>query len=320
MGQGPSIVSNGKPLTPEEINKNKDFNVQQVLSKDIIQKITTFNQIIQSYNKNDSTDLVTMVKDYQAKLPQDKKINILPLEKKITEFHNYILGNIDKLNPSLSIEQRNAKRKETLKDSKQLLATLNSGVKQEIEAHKEKILENTFLKNDADVKKGLDAIFGNISNIRAKYKYFEHEYINMNLFLIVFLQHTHNTMNDFINEVMKIVAERDIYRQKAMGELIALLVKILTASELDIKPEDFTMINKLMTDMEKQTEEERKSFQAKFAAVEAAASTKLDNGMFATPPRTHPNASRVFNRSMSIGGYIRDGSRFPQSFYDLSNS
>jgi hypothetical protein len=298
-------------LSQEELDKfNKDFDIQTHLSKDVATKIIQLNDIIKTYNTNDSEVLLTKVKEYHKTLTPQQSQALLPIENKIQEFHKYILDNLDN---SMNYNDKLATKTKLLGNSNQLFNVLSNNIKTKINKDKDDLLKGTFLAKDDTINKGLDSVFTNISTIRAKYKYFEHEYININLFLIIFIQHTHNVINDFIKDVIVISSKRDQYRQQKMNELISLLVNILNASELDIKPSDFDMINGMMKNLEETARREGEELSAQLGKSVINAQTQLNN-----PPSSLGNFSGGKGSKKQTGGFIRDHSTFPQAFYDLS--
>lgn len=358
-------TTSSKPNDPAITNPitnpvtNPEYSVEADLSKNVAARINQLSDIIKVYNSNDSDELIKLVDKYHDNLRQNGHpgLDLVNIKKNIKEFHEFILKSLDSVPP----EQREAKKKELLQRNG-LYNVLTEALKKKVDIDKAKLLENTVIQKDPQIKAGIDKIFNNISDIRAKYKYFEHEYINMNLFLVVFIQHANSTMTKFIEDVIRISAERDTHRKEMMQSLIDLLVNIMTKSELDIKPGEFDMINKLMSGIEKQTKFVSERLEKNFTEAQLKAHSELLN-----PPGTTSNASffRNSDRTRSVfenaertrpllgtsgqtrasfgtsekpmspfgnaeqmrspfvamrGGFVRDGSIFPQSFYDLSSS
>lgn len=311
---GNTVATQTKPLD-QRIAENQNFNIGATISKEVSENIGKLGNIIQAFNSNDSDEMLKLVDDYQNMMKQKgmQTIDLTNIRTNIKQFHDLVLKNFE----NVPYEQRNAKRKEMLKRAN-IPGLLTEELRKRVEEDKNAILQNNLIQKDANIKKGIDSIFENISTIRAKYKYFEHEYIHMNLFLIVFLQHTHSTMDKFINDVIRISIERDKYRHDLMDSLIKLLIEILTKSEIDIKPSDFNMINGMMENLEAATKKSQQTMEKEFAvATKNAMNNVLNVPLPSVNTKQQDRANGQRTSQGMMGGFIRDHSIFPQSFYEL---
>jgi hypothetical protein len=365
---------------PEE--QKNDISMEIVLDKGVKQQIDKLSEYISLFNSNDVKPLLQVVKDYKINLETStgKTFDLNNIDTVLSKFHKELLNKISRDYPELNEQEKASKVSETLKD-KGLSEYLRTIYDDKLGVLKEQILKNPVVSKDTQVASSIQNIFTDITGLKSKYKYFEYRYIQLNLFLIVFIEHTYSTMENFINTVLSYTVTRDKMRQDSLKELINLLLRIMREAELDIDQKDFETIDQLMSVIKKQI----KNKQVKLGeAVEKAKVGALDEmmklitanhniydddsgsiskdagqkavgqkavGQKAATQNVSPNASlknavqtvspdEIFLEDASqklaaknsqklaaknsqksdgqFGGFVRDHSRFPQAFYDLS--
>jgi hypothetical protein len=266
---------------------NKTIDVADTLSKDVAYRLDKLNNIIKVFNTNDTDDLLKIVEQYQEVLKTSGKQNIdlNNIKLNIKKFHELVLKSLD----NIPYEQRNAKRKEILKNSN-LYNILSASLREQIEKEKNELLKDSSITKNPVIMEGINKIFYNIGDIRAKYKYFEHEYININLFLIVFIQHAHHTLTSFMNEIMRITIERDAFHEKSTKDFIDAIINILSKSQLDIKPDEFENFRKMMKNLEYETTINKDKITKLISEASERAHKEL---LSLPPPPNKTNASSV---------------------------
>ena len=307
MGNTPSSTStNTKPKLISD-DQQKNFNIETALNKEVVSGITKMSNVIQKYNADDSNYLVNLVHSNTNKngqIPEKILTNL-------TNFHAMILKNLEANRGTMNQEAFNANKKKVYADKPQLRNIVSSELTKQLNIDQKTLTDNyAILKNSPTAAKGVETIFKNINSIHSKYKYFEYEFINMNIFIIAFLQQTQITMNEFITKVIQISKERDEFREKVLSNMIDLLVNILAKSDLQIDPLEFDKINAMMINLQNQTVQQQKILEDKLKNAADTATNQL--------APANPLNLRMGGKQK--GGFIRSQMIFPDSFYAISSS
>jgi uncharacterized protein (UPF0305 family) len=328
------------------------IEMEVVLDKGVKEQITKLGDYVSLFNSNDVTPLLQIVKDYKIDLKNasGNTYDLKNIENIVSKFHGNLLEQISKEFPTLSKEEQDKKLSNVLKN-KGLSKYLTTNQDNEIVSWKDKILQNSLVKKDTEMSNSVNSIFDGLTGLKSKYKYFEYRYIQLNLFLIIFIQHTYTIMDNFINTVLAYTITRDRAREESVKELIDLLLKIMKSAELNINQKDFEAIDQLMSVIQNQIKDKEVKLdkainEARTGALDEMLKVIVNNSeMFKTETFDNISASSststssratsisggfvrgssIFpevNTSSSIpttikGGFVRGSSVFPQAFYDL---
>lgn len=229
------------------------MSLEIVLDKGVKQQIDKLSQYVSLYNSNDVKPLLQVVKDYKMNLETStgKTYKLDNVEMFVGKFHQELLDKISKDFPNLSEQEKQLKLTEKLKD-RGLTEYLHNIYDGKLGNLRDEILKNPLVVQDAKMASSIGNIFTDITGLKSKYKYFEYRYIQLNLFLIIFIQHTYNTMDKFINNILAYTITRDRVRQDSLRDLINLLLQLMQKAELNIDQKDFETIDQLMSVLEKQ--------------------------------------------------------------------
>jgi hypothetical protein len=332
----------GGQSSKSEENANV-LSMEIVLDKGVKQQIDKLSEYVSLFNSNDVKPLLQVVKDYKINLETStgKTFDLNNIDTFVSKFHKELLDKISKDYPNLNESEKEAKVSEKLKDKglSEYLRTIYDGKLGDL---REQILKNPLVTKDKQMASSIQNIFTDITGLKSKYKYFEYRYIQLNLFLIVFIQHTYSTMENFINSVLSYTVTRDEMRQDSLRELINLLLRIMREAELNIDQKDFETIDQLMSVIEKQIKDKQVTLES---AVEQARVGALDemlklvmanHDIFSQQtaddfgekqhtsrsiPKVDPNLfpeEQTKSQFGQYGGFVKGHSTFPQSFYDLS--
>lgn len=345
------------------VTSNDNMSMEIVLDQGVKQQIDKLSEYVSLFNSNDVKSLLQVIDDYKMNLETTtgQKYQMTNVKNFVSKFHQELLEKIGKDEPQLSEDGKQESLKNRLKNTNQLPDYLRNIYDDSMSGLKQEVMKSPIVVKDQQMKSSLEKIFTDITGLKSKYKYFEYRYIQLNLFLIVFIQHTFNTMDKFINSVLAYTVARDRSRQDSINDLINLLLQIMRQAELNIDQKDFETIDQLMSVVEKEIKQKQVKLNH---AVEKARVDALDemlkivvanHDMFAdqttqgmvTPKANdeflsnftaRPSANVAAPQSVSMnpfdiqsgvqtgsakptmyGGFVRDHSRFPQSFYELCN-
>lgn len=343
----------GSTSKPDDDSNTNPLSMEIVLDKGVKQQIDKLSEYVSIFNSNDVKPLLQVIKDYKMNLETStgRSYDLNNIDKFVTKFHKELLDKITKDYPTLSDQEKQIKVSEKLKD-KGLSQYLSSIYDDKIVDWKEDILKNPIVKKDAQMSSSIQNLFSDITGLKSKYRYFEYRYIQLNLFLMVFIQHTYFTMDKFINTVLAYTVNRDKDREDSVRELINLLLRIMKEAELNIDQKDFETIDQLMSVVEKQVKDKQLKLgdaveQARVGALDEMLQIVMANhdvfsqqtvDDFGDSQHTIRNSNRqktpfekegfdeefrqddIDNSRGSFrqyGGFVKDHSTFPQAFYEL---
>ena len=304
-----------KASTVNAANVKKDGNNRDniVLDQEVRDQIDKLSKYIEYFNTSDLNSLFKVIDESGNNYGDLKAVKAF-----VKEFYENLMKQISEENSNLSNSQKNDKLQAHLQDQK-LPEYIKTIYDKELNKLKEDVSNSTYIQNDSGAKKNLETIFTNISHLKSKYKYFEYKYIQLNLFMLVFIQHTFKTMEDFVSKVTKYIAEQDKTRSKTVSELINLLVKIMNQADLNIDKNDFNAINIMMASLEKEIKDKQNRVNSQVSKFATEASAQLLQGLSGN------NSSNPFTSIAPApttpptnGGFVRSHSRFPQAFFDLN--
>lgn len=256
MGASSSKADNANS---ENANANR-MSMEIVLDKGVKQQIDRLSEYVSFFNKNDVDSLLSVVDTYanNLKTSTGQTYQLSNIKRFVGKFHEELLEKITKDSPNMTAEEKKVQLGEKLKDSK-LPDILKTTYDERLSKLKTEILGSPLVVKDRQMGQSIERIFTDITGIKSKYKYFEYRYIQLNLFLIVFIQHVFSTMDKFINSVLAYTVTRDRTRQDSMRQLIDLLLEIMRQAELNIDQKDFEAIDKLMSVVETEIKQKQKN-------------------------------------------------------------
>ena len=236
---------------PDNATTNEAMSMELVLDKGVKQQIDKLSEYVSYFNSNDVTPLIKVIDDYKMNLETStgRQYDLNNVKTFVGKFHQELLDKIGKDFPDMSDQEKQTKLSERLRD-KSLPDYLKNIYDNKLGDLRAEVLKSPLVQKDSKMSQNIERLFTDITGIKSKYKYFEYRYIQLNLFLIVFIQHTFNTMDKFINSVLAYTVTRDTYRSDSLKKLIELLLQIMRQAELDIDQKDFESIEALMSVVE----------------------------------------------------------------------
>ncbi len=308
MGQSISTNQSG---SQNEIIKDVNLNIQKV------------TELVQGLNSNDFNKLKNYAEQYnnqlsnpQMQIPQDV-INSMMV------FHEKILKNLN------------------IQSGEHLVELLSnpesSNMKQLIDVNTTELMKQVNSIGNENFKEPLDKIFGNIFTLKMRYKYFEYKYIEMNIFILLFVQKVYELMDSFTNNVLEYNKNRDESREKMMTDFLNLMVNIMSASDLQLDANGFNQINKMMENIKSDLSNKEKDLNDKLGKITEGVTNNLSlliqnltTGDIKTLTETDKTKLKsLLDQSATsqgqgstsnrfFGGFVREGSSLPKDFYNVS--
>lgn len=262
------------------IAKDKNENIDKItleIDEEVKDQIDKISEYVKIFNTNDAHALLEIVKDYKLNLETltNRQYDLGNIDKFVTSFHQELLNKISSDNPRYSNSEKRNMLKQQLKENTKLPEYLKNMYDESLEKKKTEIMSFPLIAKDNETKKNVDALFTNITSLKSKYKYFEYRYIQLNLFLIIYTQHTFTTMDNFVNNILFYIKQKNDAQRDAIKKLIALLLQIMNQAELTIDQKNFEVIDDLMSVMEKQLLEKEDYLSSKLESTTEKAKGEL---------------------------------------------
>lgn len=319
MGQ---TSSRGNASTSSSNGTKNEKTLEIVVDQGVREQIKKLTGYVSSFNDNDVNSLLNVVKEYQNELNKgsEQKYDLSKIEKFVGSFHKELLDQISKDNNTLSNAGKQSQLKEKLKNTSNLPDYLKSIYSESLTDVKEELFKSPVVQNDKEIKDGITNLFDDITGLKSKYKFFEYRYIQLNLFLIIFIQHTFTSVNTFVDSVLQYTTERDKNRQDNLTEIIKLLLKIMSDARINIEETDFDLLNKLTESTQQQLAQREKDLKDNLELAADGVQQKMAAVLNVNPalaPMTSSTNNPLNQFNGQQGGFVRDNSVFPQSFYEL---
>jgi hypothetical protein len=250
--QVPTVLPSGLPRTPTFTAPNN-----------IVDKIKGLGDVIKHFNENDTTSIEGFIDNYNKQVSDKEKIDLGPEVKSLMlSFHNQVLEVIDsQLGANSTPEEKQAVLKAKLKDNKQLNEMLKMYYDKKLMDFETKVFSDETVRDNPEVMSTVSNIMNNVKSLKVKYKFFEYKYIQMNVFLIVFIQYVYNSMSKFIVDVIAYNQTRDAIRQEMTKKIFEATQKILGATDIQMKPEDADTINRLIFNLQQKVQKDQTEIQ-----------------------------------------------------------
>jgi len=274
MGQGES-----KQLAAGEDVKALLASKSVLMPKETEGNMTFTQQLIQALGTNNTELILQAVDAYNQKFDANnsRRIKMEPYANNIKSFHTRLVDSID---GARKLEGLNDDERikawgdiPELKDATRTFNTMKKYITKEVDVLKQSVVTDSVVANNQDIKGTIVQIFDRFSDLKTRNMFFEYKYIQMYLFLSVFVQHVYNTMDKFITDVISINGLKDKYRQDAYKQIFEKLLAMYNVRgdslNLDIENTD-QFFNELAQGMDKKMEDIKKSY-------DAAAKSSMDD-------------------------------------------
>lgn len=297
---------NDDVVTPD---KFKNLEPSFILDTDVNDKVKKLNTYINDFNTNDTKTLLSVIKEFQEKTNKTSgtNYNFDQIEQFILNFHQSLQKELDNSGD-------NRKINDILNNDDSLKKYLN-----EMKTHKtdeifKDIMNNDTVKGNGLLQTNIKNILDNINNMNIKHKFFEYKYIQINLFLIIFIQHTMSTMQDFIEKVTQYSLLRDAKKRDSVDSLVNVLLQMLNDSRVQLDPENFNIINNMMKTINTDISTNQKNLNSKINQIKESSFNDIVKFLY---NNAFTEQNIVSKLPEMTGGFIKDHSVIPQEFYNL---
>jgi hypothetical protein len=294
-----------KPLTAEQ--EKSLLENKFVIEKNVKDNLDMMRKYLDAYQKSDINQLLAVMEQYKQTLaasnPAFQNFDIGPVKSFVENFQKDMTSQINKEFPGRQYSN-------VLNDPNVAIASLKKIYETDSkqDEKKQNLLQSPLIKNDDGIKRKVEGIFNSISNMKARLRFFEHRYIQLNVFLVVFFQHTVTSVQQFIDTSLSMINAREQTKNKAVTELVEKLLSIIENSDLNVDPKEMRNLNTLVKKADEELERQKNALNAALK----------NNGI--TTVNSIVNTLGSGSGSMAGGALTRAYSAVPKSFYDISVS
>ena len=257
---GLSQSKNTQPLVVQQ--KALDLTPQFTAPEGIVEKIKGLGDVIGFFNDNDTTSIENFIDTYNKQVGAKDQIDIGPeIKGLMLGFHNQLLEVIDGQLIGATSSEKQQVLKSKLKDNKALQEMLRLYYNQKMQDVETRVLNDEVVKSNPEITETVRIIMNNVKSLKVKYKFFEYKYIQLNVFMIVFIQYVYNSMGKFIVDVIAYNQARDAIRQEMTQKIFRATQEIMGSSDMQLKPQDAEAINRMIVNLQDKVSRDQKEIQ-----------------------------------------------------------
>ena len=307
-----------KQVAPNDVVKNALLNNNQIiLEEDVTQKIKQVSNIFKTLNDNDYKGLLQHIDTVNNRLEESAQIKLTDnVKSTLLNFHTAILNNID--TSTMSDTAKNEKFVEIMKGKPDdVMGVLAEKFGKDLEQYKNTLLSSYGIADNAVLKTNVEQIMNSVKSLKVKYKFFEYKYIELNIFMILFIQHAYDTIEAFVKNVLAFNNLRDHTREKLVQETLQVMMNIISSADLEIQPSDFDHLSQSMSQLQQHTDKKTKELEESIRQLQTGTTDSLNAFIRNLSNDTKTKLKTELNNQ--TGGFVRGSTQFPKAFYDIDN-
>lgn len=342
MGASQSSSSgNNSILSKDDIDKAAKAGQQLIIDQQVSKDLSNIMSVIDSFKKDDFRGLSDYIKQINISLSnkdgQQEKVEVL--SKNITDaleqHHKALVYSIstgshdDRMNNAVKVvndktgEYQNHLMMNKDKTYAEVIKSTKDFYTKEFDEKINTILQNPDMKDNELIVKNVKNVGNVIKEMKVKYKYFEYKYVQLNIFMIVLLQHMFTTMEALHTNTLKYNKQRDDLRIQATEQCFGIITELLNRANITLTDEDDMKFTNALVSLEKSVEMQQKKLDEEITRItqssEKATSELLHQLSEASKvPFTPPGNGDAINARMGMtaaerfrqqGGFPRGGVR-----------
>jgi hypothetical protein len=246
--------TNSKSISNANASKYKNIVIDDAVKA----KIGKLDTLVNTFNNNDVKSMIVNMSSQELY----KDVLTPELVAKVTDMHNKILARIgdDKIGSNAMLRN-----------------TMYNVVNEDTDRNLAAFLQDPAIGMNPKLRDEVMSLTGSIKTVGTRYKYFEYKYIQLNLFVIGFIQHVYSTMQTFMETNMEYFEAREKYRTELTTEFIQALKKLLEQNDLNISEKEMDDLNRLANAMKQDVNEKRAETKEKMMKVAEANIKSIDS-------------------------------------------
>lgn len=214
---------------------------------------------------------------------------------------------------------RMARKEMAKKPFEELMQMVSEEFGKDVEAKKVQVIQSLNLGNGDNklIVDPLTNIFDTIKELKVRYRFFEYKYIELNVFMLLFVQHVYTAMSDFTTQVLTMNKLREEDRQNIMKNGFDSINNTLKESGLKLQPDDYKNMQTLFTNLQTKLTNQDKEMRDKMDGLMQITTNNMSEFVGALSKSTLDSLVAAGQKQQQQGGFVRGQSQFPQAFYDL---
>jgi len=329
MGAGTSsmsqVVTPNQKQIPDQNTQLPEYANKLILSENVKARLTQINKLLELQKKNRANELITNVKGLVKDLKIDDKL-VNAVEDRVNKFVELMTARDFKTDQDT--------------DNTALHNYMMPFTDDQLKLFKIEIMTEakTSIVNDQDLQDNLGKFVDDIIRMNTDVRFLEYKYISLNVFMVALIRSIYDAFFQFMEDVKAYDEYRTKVQSASANKLVAKLIEIMNASKLEIDPDKFGDINSNLDELlqqitawedvlgQKEDDMQKKFYSVLDAAinhVEKQSPIKLQAAGFSldSPQNTFSTRGGMKSkRKQHRGGYVRDGSRFPDEFFQRTDS
>lgn len=308
--------ANQQGVDPNDVMRRavKDGQGEELIITEMKDKFKQVSELFQGYNTSSPAEIQERLRTIRTTLGS-QDITLSPeITTAMESVHNALISSIDKkiTTSNLSPQQRNSARKEALKNMQfeEILSVLTSNFSGDIDTQKNRVLENLGIATNAEIGQSVSSIFDTVKSLKVKYKFFEYKYIELNVFMLLYVQYSYETLQNFVDNVLQFNKIKNQSRDELIAEAFKSVSALMNDAQLQATPTDTDSLKKIMTALQTNMQEKDEIMNNKLNQVIQLGNENIkgfvDGLSEATKTKFREN--------------LKGGSEKPQAFFDLKAS
>lgn len=300
-----SAVAGDKPTQVQSLDK--------VIYPDtkIADNLSNASKLLQEYGKNDLFELQEKYKNPEA-------------EAVVKQFQEYVTSSSMKLEDFKNKAMLEAKLKN-------MFPALKEVEDKHMAALENSILNTPFMKTivtPAEQEK-VKEIINSVKIIKAREQFFKYEYLFTQIWLVEYIKRMNAAVTEFSGKTLEMYKKNEENRNNYVKEMFRVMLNLIAAEENNITEAQFKLFEKAMASFENNLTEQGEKFKKELQGAQTGlvgaitpAAPVIPTAAPGPVPAPVSGGGRKKKRAgkKQKGGFVRDFSRFPQSFYELDGN
>lgn len=323
MGSSQS-TPNKSPGNPGVVNAaTLKANMTEEMKKEVLKGDSL---IIDKALKPDLEKITTLFKNFNYHDPDQIKQYIDTINQSLgntpIKLSDEIIGSMAKVHEALS---KKLSTTATVEDKRKALSempledmfkNISEYFGNDVDQQKKVVFDRLQLQpEDKMISDPLNAMFNTIKELKVRYKFFEYKYVELNIFMILFVQFAYDMIRNFTTQVIAFNAVREDNRKQVMKEILTQLNDMMTSAGVKVEAADYETLRKMLGNLQNQMDSKNKEMQDNLNKLMEVSTENMSGFVSALSKATQEGLLKELNNKQ--GGFVRDHSRFPQAFYDL---
>lgn len=276
----------------------------------IADNLKTASDLLKEYSKND-------LFEFQGKYnnPQAQAV--------VKQFQEYVTSS------TMTLDDFKFKSRDGDDKLKKMFPALKEVEDKHMAALENNILNTPFMKTivtPAEQEK-VKEIINSVKIIKAREQFFKYEYLFTQIWLVEYIKRMNEAVTEFSTKTLEMYKQNEENRNNYVKEMFRVLLNLIAAEENSITEAQFKLFEQAMSSFENNLTETGEKFKRELTAAQGTLAEQIAPAAVPAAAPVAPSApasggarKKTKKSKKQQGGFVRDFSRFPQSFYELDSA